>query len=260
MVLPLPARRRLHRDRRPTRPRRSPSLTKAGDAGRCGRCRTPQGFNVGMNLGAAGGAGIAAHLHQHVVPRWIGDQNFIPIIGRHQDAAAAARDTRELLAEAWDARGSADRGRGTARLRVPGSRGSPGSDAPVRISMARLMVSSVVPRVRALQHRPQERQQRLADLPGRRVPEVRRAVVDARSSATWSPTVNIGSSNVVGRAHSKPMPSSHETSTIRLPRRNAARSSACEVDQRARRVLERAVDDDVVLGQERRERARGRAR
>lgn len=59
------------------------------------------GFNIGMNQGEAGGAGIAAHLHQHVVPRWVGDQNFMPIIGRTKTLPQLLRDTRELLAGAW---------------------------------------------------------------------------------------------------------------------------------------------------------------
>ncbi|WP_232675993.1 HIT domain-containing protein [Nocardioides sp. R-C-SC26] len=59
------------------------------------------GVNIGMNQGAVAGAGIAAHLHQHVVPRWLGDQNFMPIIGRTKTLPALLTDTRALLAEGW---------------------------------------------------------------------------------------------------------------------------------------------------------------
>jgi ATP adenylyltransferase len=59
------------------------------------------GFNIGMNQGAVAGAGIAAHLHQHVVPRWGGDQNFMPIIGRTRTLPELMGDTRTLIADAW---------------------------------------------------------------------------------------------------------------------------------------------------------------
>ncbi|MGH3345803.1 MAG: HIT family protein [Nocardioides sp.] len=60
-----------------------------------------EGFNLGMNQGQAGGAGIRAHLHQHVVPRWLGDSNFMPIIGRTKTLPQLLTETRELLAAAW---------------------------------------------------------------------------------------------------------------------------------------------------------------
>jgi ATP adenylyltransferase len=60
------------------------------------------GFNIGMNQGQIAGAGIAAHLHQHVVPRWLGDQNFMPIIGRTKTLPELLGETRALLAAAWD--------------------------------------------------------------------------------------------------------------------------------------------------------------
>jgi ATP adenylyltransferase len=62
-----------------------------------------QGFNIGMNLGGVAGAGIAAHLHQHVVPRWGGDANFMPVIGRTKVLPQLLADTRELLAQHWPA-------------------------------------------------------------------------------------------------------------------------------------------------------------
>ncbi|WP_233153385.1 HIT domain-containing protein [Kineosporia sp. R_H_3] len=61
------------------------------------------GFNIGMNQGPVAGAGIAAHLHQHVVPRWGGDSNFLPIIGQTKALPELLGDTRERLAAAWPA-------------------------------------------------------------------------------------------------------------------------------------------------------------
>jgi ATP adenylyltransferase len=61
----------------------------------------PHGFNLGMNQGAVAGAGVAAHLHQHVVPRWSGDSNFLPIIGQTKALPVLLEDTRSRLVEAW---------------------------------------------------------------------------------------------------------------------------------------------------------------
>ncbi len=61
----------------------------------------PSGFNLGMNQGAVAGAGIAAHLHQHVVPRWAGDSNFLPIVARTRALPELLADTRARLAAAW---------------------------------------------------------------------------------------------------------------------------------------------------------------
>jgi ATP adenylyltransferase len=59
------------------------------------------GFNIGMNQGEIAGAGIAAHLHQHVVPRWGGDANFMPVIAQTKVLPQLLSETRELLAKAW---------------------------------------------------------------------------------------------------------------------------------------------------------------
>jgi len=60
-----------------------------------------QGFNIGMNMGGVAGAGIAAHLHQHIVPRWGGDANFMPVVARTKVLPQLLGDTRELLAASW---------------------------------------------------------------------------------------------------------------------------------------------------------------
>ena len=59
------------------------------------------GFNIGMNQGAVAGAGIAAHLHQHIVPRWGGDANFMPIVAQTRVLPQLLADTRVMLAEHW---------------------------------------------------------------------------------------------------------------------------------------------------------------
>jgi len=61
----------------------------------------PHGFNLGMNQGAVAGAGIAAHLHQHVVPRWGGDSNFMPVVGHTKVLPQLLAETHALLARAW---------------------------------------------------------------------------------------------------------------------------------------------------------------
>jgi ATP adenylyltransferase len=61
------------------------------------------GFNIGMNQGSVSGAGIAAHLHQHIVPRWGGDTNFMPVVGGTKVMPQLLEDTRQLLAADWEA-------------------------------------------------------------------------------------------------------------------------------------------------------------
>lgn len=61
-----------------------------------------QGINLGMNQGEAAGAGIAAHLHQHIIPRWIGDANFFPLVARTKALPQLLEDTRRQLSDVWD--------------------------------------------------------------------------------------------------------------------------------------------------------------
>jgi ATP adenylyltransferase len=55
-----------------------------------------------MNQGSVSGAGIAGHLHQHVVPRWAGDANFMPIIGKTKVLPKLLQDSRDQLAAGWN--------------------------------------------------------------------------------------------------------------------------------------------------------------
>lgn len=62
----------------------------------------PAGFNLGMNQGSVAGAGIAEHIHQHVVPRWAGDSNFMPVIANTKVLPQLLQETRQQLADSWN--------------------------------------------------------------------------------------------------------------------------------------------------------------
>ncbi|MEY3108526.1 MAG: hypothetical protein RL730_877, partial [Actinomycetota bacterium] len=61
------------------------------------------GFNLGINQGAVSGAGVAAHIHQHVIPRWSGDANFMPLIGQTKVLPKLLSESRDEIASAWAA-------------------------------------------------------------------------------------------------------------------------------------------------------------
>jgi ATP adenylyltransferase len=57
----------------------------------------PEGFNIGFNIGACAGAGVAGHIHLHVVPRWTGDANFVSVLGQTRTIPEELEDTFEKL-------------------------------------------------------------------------------------------------------------------------------------------------------------------
>ena len=61
----------------------------------------PHGFNIGLNLGGVAGGSLSEHLHQHVVPRWSGDANFITITAQTKVIPLLLSETRDLVASAW---------------------------------------------------------------------------------------------------------------------------------------------------------------
>jgi ATP adenylyltransferase len=61
----------------------------------------PEGFNLGWNMGRVAGAGIVDHVHQHVVPRWGGDTNFMPVLADVKVLPEHLLESRRRLAEAW---------------------------------------------------------------------------------------------------------------------------------------------------------------
>jgi ATP adenylyltransferase len=66
-----------------------------------GKTMHPEGYNLGMNLGKVSGAGIADHLHLHIVPRWNGDTNFMPVLADVKVLPDSLENTCRKLREAW---------------------------------------------------------------------------------------------------------------------------------------------------------------
>ena len=62
----------------------------------------PDGFNMGINLGLTAGAGVAGHLHRHIVPRWNGDNNFMPVLSDTRVISDAIENSWRRIKDVWD--------------------------------------------------------------------------------------------------------------------------------------------------------------
>jgi ATP adenylyltransferase len=64
---------------------------------------SPDGVNLGMNIGKAAGAGVAGHIHMHILPRWVADANFVSVIGETRILPESLEMTYERIKGAWEA-------------------------------------------------------------------------------------------------------------------------------------------------------------
>ena len=76
-------------------------LLASAALGALAQTMSPQGFNLGWNLGRIAGAGVVDHVHLHVVPRWAGDTNFMPVLADVKVLPEALEETRRKIAAAW---------------------------------------------------------------------------------------------------------------------------------------------------------------
>jgi ATP adenylyltransferase len=76
-------------------------LLASSALGALAEAMSPHGFNLGWNLGRVAGAGVVDHVHMHIVPRWAGDTNFMPVLADVKVVPETLEETRRKLAAGW---------------------------------------------------------------------------------------------------------------------------------------------------------------